>query len=130
MFWSVPSYSQASPLEGILDKQKFTLEELLDEEDLIQVRRRIFCLNQPIYILLSLLTLVTSMVCAISFIPQVRQCAALVCTDGCQIAPSTALYLTSVGYSSDFFARLPADSAGMQGAERAPAEVLAATINH
>ena len=37
MFWRVPSYSQASPLEGILDKQKFTLEELLDEEDLIQV---------------------------------------------------------------------------------------------
>ncbi|DBB02911.1 hypothetical protein WJX77_008919 [Trebouxia sp. C0004] len=36
MFWRVPSYSQASPLEGILDKQKFTLEELLDEEDLIQ----------------------------------------------------------------------------------------------
>lgn len=37
MFWRVPSYSQASPLEGILDKQQFTLEELLDEEDLIQV---------------------------------------------------------------------------------------------
>ncbi len=37
MFWRVPSYSQASPLEGILDKQEFTLEELLDEEDLIQV---------------------------------------------------------------------------------------------
>ena len=37
MFWRVPSYSQASPLEGILDKQHFTLEELLDEEDLIQV---------------------------------------------------------------------------------------------
>ncbi|KAL3157863.1 hypothetical protein ABBQ32_012277 [Trebouxia sp. C0010 RCD-2024] len=36
MFWRVPSYSQASPLEGILDKQQFTLEELLDEEDLIQ----------------------------------------------------------------------------------------------
>lgn len=39
MFWRVPSYSQASPLEGILDKQRFTLEELLDEEDLIQVRQ-------------------------------------------------------------------------------------------
>ena len=37
MFWRVASYSQASPLEGILDKQEFTLEELLDEEDLIQV---------------------------------------------------------------------------------------------
>lgn len=37
MFWRVPSYSQASPLEGILDKQEFTLEELLNEEDLIQV---------------------------------------------------------------------------------------------
>ena len=37
MFWRVPSYSQASPLEGILDKQQFTLEELLDEDDLIQV---------------------------------------------------------------------------------------------
>lgn len=39
MFWRVPSYSQASPLEGILDKQNFTIEELLDEEDLIQVNR-------------------------------------------------------------------------------------------
>ena len=37
MFWKVPSYSQASPLEGILEKQHITLEELLDEEDLIQV---------------------------------------------------------------------------------------------
>lgn len=37
MFWKVPTYSQASPLEGILEKQHITIEELLDEEDLIQV---------------------------------------------------------------------------------------------
>ena len=36
MFWKA-TYSQASPLEGILEKQHITLEELLDEEDLIQV---------------------------------------------------------------------------------------------
>lgn len=36
MFWRVPGYSQPSPLEAILDLDNFTLEEVLDEADLIQ----------------------------------------------------------------------------------------------
>eukprot|EP00798_Chlamydomonas_sp_ICE-L_P031232 gene31232-6382_t len=36
MFWRVPGFSQPSPIEQILDKDEFTLEELLDEDDLIQ----------------------------------------------------------------------------------------------
>jgi len=36
MFWQAPSYSQPSPIEQILEKDKFTLEELLNEDDLIQ----------------------------------------------------------------------------------------------
>lgn len=36
MFWRVAGYSQTSPIEAILDKDSFTLEELLDEDDLIQ----------------------------------------------------------------------------------------------
>ena len=36
MFWKVAGFSQPSPIEQILDKHEFTLEELLDEEDLIQ----------------------------------------------------------------------------------------------
>lgn len=36
MFWRVPGYSQPSPLEAILDMDNFTLEEVLDEADLIQ----------------------------------------------------------------------------------------------
>ncbi|BDA44664.1 Serine/threonine-protein phosphatase 6 regulatory subunit at N-terminal half [Coccomyxa sp. Obi] len=36
MFWRVPGYSQPSPLEAILDMDGFTLEDLLDEADLIQ----------------------------------------------------------------------------------------------
>ncbi|KAK9834883.1 hypothetical protein WJX81_006337 [Elliptochloris bilobata] len=36
MFWRVAGFSQPSPLENILDKDDFTLEEVLDEEDLIQ----------------------------------------------------------------------------------------------
>lgn len=36
MFWRVPGYSQPSPLEAILDMDGFTLEDLLDETDLIQ----------------------------------------------------------------------------------------------
>uniref|UniRef100_A0A7S3R3Q9 Uncharacterized protein n=1 Tax=Dunaliella tertiolecta TaxID=3047 RepID=A0A7S3R3Q9_DUNTE len=36
MFWKVAGFSQPSPIEQILDKQEFTLEELLDEEDMIQ----------------------------------------------------------------------------------------------
>lgn len=36
MFWRVHGYSQPSPLEAILDLDNFTLEEVLDEADLIQ----------------------------------------------------------------------------------------------
>ena len=36
MFWRVQGEEQASPLEKILDKDSFTLEELLLEEDIIQ----------------------------------------------------------------------------------------------
>jgi serine/threonine-protein phosphatase 6 regulatory subunit 3 len=36
MFWRVTGFTQASPIETILDKESFTLEELLDEDDLIQ----------------------------------------------------------------------------------------------
>jgi serine/threonine-protein phosphatase 6 regulatory subunit 3 len=39
MFWSVRGVSQPSPLEQILDKSSFTLEELLDEDDVIQETR-------------------------------------------------------------------------------------------
>uniref|UniRef100_M4EYF1 SIT4 phosphatase-associated family protein n=1 Tax=Brassica campestris TaxID=3711 RepID=M4EYF1_BRACM len=36
MFWEFTALSAASPVESILDKEDFTLEELLDEEDIIQ----------------------------------------------------------------------------------------------
>ncbi|XP_028808034.1 serine/threonine-protein phosphatase 6 regulatory subunit 3 isoform X2 [Neltuma alba] len=36
MFWKLPSISASSPVEAILDKENFTLEELLDEEEIIQ----------------------------------------------------------------------------------------------
>ncbi|CAN6989589.1 unnamed protein product [Brassica rapa subsp. trilocularis] len=36
MFWELTALSAASPVESILDKEDFTLEELLDEEDNIQ----------------------------------------------------------------------------------------------
>ncbi|KAG1666584.1 hypothetical protein FOA52_000551 [Chlamydomonas sp. UWO 241] len=36
MFWKVPGFSQPSPVEQILDKDEYTLEELLDEDDIIQ----------------------------------------------------------------------------------------------
>ncbi|KAK2980557.1 hypothetical protein RJ640_006050 [Escallonia rubra] len=36
MFWKLPSLSASSPVESVLDKENFTLEELLDEEDIIQ----------------------------------------------------------------------------------------------
>nr|VDC66704.1 unnamed protein product [Brassica rapa] len=36
MFWKLTALSAASPVESILDKEDFTLEELLDEEDIIQ----------------------------------------------------------------------------------------------
>ncbi|XP_017247270.1 uncharacterized protein LOC108218706 isoform X2 [Daucus carota subsp. sativus] len=36
MFWKLTSLSASSPLESLLDKENFTLEELLDEDDIIQ----------------------------------------------------------------------------------------------
>ena len=36
MFWKVAGYSQPSPLEAILDMDGFSLEDVLDEADLIQ----------------------------------------------------------------------------------------------
>ncbi|KAF8069431.1 DHC1 [Scenedesmus sp. PABB004] len=35
-FWKVAGFSQPSPIESILDKEEYTLEELLDEDDIIQ----------------------------------------------------------------------------------------------
>ncbi|KAI4385495.1 hypothetical protein MLD38_003514 [Melastoma candidum] len=36
MIWNLPSISGSSPVEAILDQENFTLEELLDEEEIIQ----------------------------------------------------------------------------------------------
>ncbi|KAG7947211.1 hypothetical protein I3843_14G082200 [Carya illinoinensis] len=36
MFWKITSLSTSSPVESLLDKENFTLEELLDEEEIIQ----------------------------------------------------------------------------------------------
>ncbi|XP_025685248.1 uncharacterized protein [Arachis hypogaea] len=36
MFWKLATISASSPVEAILDKENFTLEELLDEEEIIQ----------------------------------------------------------------------------------------------
>ena len=36
MFWRMQGPAQASPIEAILDKESFSLEELLDEDDFIQ----------------------------------------------------------------------------------------------
>ncbi|CAA7017803.1 unnamed protein product [Microthlaspi erraticum] len=36
MFWKLASLSASSPVESILDKEKYTLEELIDEEEIIQ----------------------------------------------------------------------------------------------
>ncbi|KAF9675204.1 hypothetical protein SADUNF_Sadunf09G0007800 [Salix dunnii] len=36
MFWKLTSLSTSSPVESVLDKEDFTLEELLDEEEIIQ----------------------------------------------------------------------------------------------
>ncbi|WIA10355.1 hypothetical protein OEZ85_010547 [Tetradesmus obliquus] len=35
-FWKVAGFSQPSPIEQILDKEEYNLEELLDEDDIIQ----------------------------------------------------------------------------------------------
>lgn len=37
MFWKSSSFSNGSAIEGILDKQHITLEELLEEDELVQV---------------------------------------------------------------------------------------------
>lgn len=36
MFWQLKALSASSPIESVLDKENFSLEELLDEEDIIQ----------------------------------------------------------------------------------------------
>jgi len=36
MFWKVAGWSAPSPIEQILDSGEYTLEQLLDEEDVIQ----------------------------------------------------------------------------------------------
>ncbi|KAK6121667.1 hypothetical protein DH2020_044594 [Rehmannia glutinosa] len=36
MFWKLTALSASSPVEAVLDKEDFTLEELLDEEEIIQ----------------------------------------------------------------------------------------------
>ncbi|KAL2488743.1 SIT4 phosphatase-associated family protein [Forsythia ovata] len=36
MFWKLTALSSSSPVESVLDKENFTLEELLDEEEIIQ----------------------------------------------------------------------------------------------
>ncbi|XVF05688.1 hypothetical protein REPUB_Repub05bG0194000 [Reevesia pubescens] len=36
MFWKLAAISTSSPVESLLDKENFTLEELLDEEEIIQ----------------------------------------------------------------------------------------------
>lgn len=36
MFWHVPGLSAASPVDTILDKENFKLEDLLDEDEIIQ----------------------------------------------------------------------------------------------
>ena len=39
MYWRVASFQHASPLDSLLDKEQVTVEELLDEDDLIQETR-------------------------------------------------------------------------------------------
>eukprot|EP00889_Picochlorum_renovo_P003303 jgi/Picre1/30333/NNA_005697.t1 len=36
MFWRVSGLNTASPVDVILDKEEYTLEELLDEEEVVQ----------------------------------------------------------------------------------------------
>eukprot|EP00268_Persea_americana_P065761 TRINITY_DN8842_c0_g1_i8.p1 TRINITY_DN8842_c0_g1~~TRINITY_DN8842_c0_g1_i8.p1 ORF type:complete len:116 (+),score=24.47 TRINITY_DN8842_c0_g1_i8:342-689(+) len=36
MFWRMAGLSTASPVDSILDKKNYTLEELLDEDEIIQ----------------------------------------------------------------------------------------------
>ena len=41
MFWKVSSFSSGSAIEGILDKQQVTLEELLEEDEMVQVAAKL-----------------------------------------------------------------------------------------
>ena len=45
MFWKVSSFSNGSAIEAILDKQHITLEELLEEDELVQVGNPPSCLS-------------------------------------------------------------------------------------
>ena len=36
MFWRMAGLAQASPVENVLDREDFTLQDLMEEEDLIQ----------------------------------------------------------------------------------------------
>ena len=36
MFWRMAGLAQASPVESVLDRDDFTLQDLMEEEDLIQ----------------------------------------------------------------------------------------------
>ena len=36
MFWRVSGLNTACPVDAILDKEEYTLEELMDEEELVQ----------------------------------------------------------------------------------------------
>ncbi len=37
MFWRVASFNQSSAVEAVLDRPDYTVEDLLEEDDLIQV---------------------------------------------------------------------------------------------
>lgn len=50
MFWKVSSFSSGNAIEAILDKQTVTVEELLDEDDLIQVVLCACCLFAQVLI--------------------------------------------------------------------------------
>lgn len=45
MFWKVSSSLSGSSIEAILDKQHITLEELLEEDELMQVDVSLFLMS-------------------------------------------------------------------------------------
>ena len=51
MFWKVSSFSSGSAVEGILDKQQVTLEELLEEDELVQVSSNMPSLHSNMLVL-------------------------------------------------------------------------------
>jgi len=59
MFWRSSGYSQPSAIEVILDKDEFTLEELLDEDDIIQecksLNSRVVCYFKDVEVVKQLL---------------------------------------------------------------------------